>query len=84
MGDKARPVPMEGRHVGTPRERRAIRETTDAKVYTSEWACMGGCVCARMLSHSSRARLCATLWTRNSESGLLTSSLVGLVDSDVT
>ena len=25
MGDKARPVPMEGRHVGTPRERRASR-----------------------------------------------------------
>ena len=49
--------------MGTPRERRAIRETTDAKVYTSERACMGGCVCARMLSHSSRARLCATLWT---------------------
>ena len=42
MGDKARPVPVEGRHVGTPRERRAIRETTDAKVYTSERACWAG------------------------------------------
>ena len=47
MGDKAKPVPVEGRHVGTPRERRPIREMTDAKVYTSERVCMGVCVCVR-------------------------------------
>ena len=57
MGNKARPVPVEGRHVGTPRERRPMREMTDAKVYTSERVCMCVCVCV----HAKSLRSCQTL-----------------------
>ena len=46
--------------MGTPRERRAIREMTDAKVYTSERVCVGsGGMCARM--HAKSLQSCPTL-----------------------